>query len=67
MRRAAMAVLRACPFTYLVAMTDAPWEEYHDAMEGLGMLKPLSKSPSEKDGARLLSDLGTFISLPEKK
>ena len=35
-------------------------------MEGLGMLKPLSKSPSEKDGKRLLSDLGTFIPLPEK-
>ena len=30
------------------------------------MLKPLSKSPSEKDGKRLLSDLGTFIPLPEK-
>ena len=67
MRQAAMAVLRICPFTYLTALTDAPWEEYHNAMEGLGMLKPLSKSPSEKDGKRLLSDLGTFIPLPGKK
>lgn len=67
MCQAAMAILRVCPFTYLTAMTDAPWEEYHDAMEGLGMLKPLSKSPSEKAGKRLLSDLGTFIPLPGKK
>ena len=32
MRQAAMAVLRICPFTYLTALTDAPWEEYHDAL-----------------------------------
>lgn len=66
MRQAAMAILRVCPFTYLTAMTD-PWEEYHDAMEGLGMLKPLPKRPSEENGKRLLSDLGAFIPLPEKK
>ena len=67
MRQAAMAILRVCPFTYLTAMTDAPWEEYHDAMEGLGMLKPLPKRPSEENGKRLLSDLGACIPLPEKK
>jgi len=67
MRHDAESVLRTCPFTYLTAATDAPWEEFHDAMEGLGMLKPLPASPSEADGRRLLADLGHFVALPEKK
>ena len=57
MRQAAMAVLRICPFTYLTALTDAPWEEYHDAMEGLGMLTSLPTDPAPADIDALMDAL----------
>ena len=57
MRQAAMAVLRICPFTYLTALTDAPWEEYHDAMEGLGMLAGLPSTPAPADIDALMDAL----------
>ncbi len=62
LRAAAMSMLSHCAFTFLAAVTPIRPEEFHDAMEGLGMLPPLPEKPVRKDGEALLATLRTLLS-----
>lgn len=61
MRSAVMAILSINAFVYISAMTNRDAAEYHDAMEGLGMLSPLPCPAAREDGERLLTELRSFL------
>lgn len=64
MRRACMQLLALSPFSYCTAISSLPETDFHDAMEGLGMLSPLPLHPGRRDVLRLIGDLAKFVSLP---
>ena len=64
LREQGMRFLRLSAFTYLSAITSMTGGEFHDAMEGLGMLPPLPASPTEDDGRKLLQALLDFVGRP---
>ena len=57
LREAAMNVLRVSAGILVSAVTAMPHKEFHDAMEGLGMLAPMPENPGWSDGEKLLEDL----------
>lgn len=61
LREAAKDVLRLSAFTLLTAVSDMAAAPFHEAMEGLGMLKPLPPSPTAADGERLLRNVGRLV------
>ncbi len=61
LRECVMRIISRSALTWVTAVTSLGGEEYHDAMEGLGMLPPLPQNPSVSDGETLLSELRHFL------
>ncbi|MBO4313132.1 MAG: hypothetical protein J5838_02450 [Desulfovibrio sp.] len=61
LREQGMRFLRLSAFTYLSVVTSMTGAEFHDAMEGLGMLPPLPADPGEADGRKLVEALLDFV------
>ena len=64
LREWGMRVISCSALTWVTAVTAMDAETFHDAMEGLGMLPPLPKTPSRSDGEALLTALRRFVPKP---
>ena len=61
LREDCMRVLAHCALTWVAAISPLRSEDFHAAMEGLGMLPPLPPCPTRSDGESLLEALRGFL------
>ncbi len=61
LRAKVIRVLTRCALTWVTAATPIDGDDFHDAMEGLGMLPPLPAAPDHSDGEELLAALKKFL------
>ena len=61
LRTAIQNMLRVHAFLHVCAVTGMKYGLFHEAMEGLGMLRPLPLNPTAADAQRLLEKLRSLM------